>query len=197
VLTPQEFDAHVRAAVDAQGRLRMPEQSMWEIFPFEPDSLVVKPLEPLVLPEPPRNGEGGKPCFRCSEPDAGVVWRNERWVLTGDLGGLRLPFGAMLMPREHLDLGDLSDEMAAEMGVLAVRITRAVEGLALIARVHMLKFGDGGSHLHLFLLGRPAGMTQLRGSLMTVWEEMLPPLPDGLAEETLQVAVDALRDLGA
>ena len=39
----------------------------------------------------------------------------------------RLPFAAMLMPREHLDLGDLSDGMAAELGVLTVRVVRAVE----------------------------------------------------------------------
>ena len=83
----------------------------------------------------------------------------------------------MLMPRDHLDLGDLSDGMAAELGVLAVRVTRAVEALDAIGRVHLYKFGDGGAHLHAFLLGRPAGLLQLRGSNLALWEEMLPVLP--------------------
>ena len=189
--TPQELYARTMATADAEGRLPLPQQAMWEIFPFEPGSLRVKPLDPPVLPEPPRAGEGGQGCRRCERPDEDAVWSDDRWVLTGfaDLG---LPFGAMLMPRAHLDLGDLDDEHAADLGRLVVRITRAVEALDLVGRVHVNKWGDGGAHLHVFLLGRPAGLGQLRGSNLALWEEMLPRTPAELAGETLQVAVDAL-----
>lgn len=196
MLTPEEFHAHVRRAAGEDGRLPVPEQAMWEIFPFEPASLVAKPLDELRLPEPPRAGEGGVDCHRCEHPDADVVWRSERWVLTPVYGGLNLPFGAMLMPRDHHDLSDLPDEHAAEMGVICARVARAVEALDLVGRVHMYKFGDGGAHLHVFLVGRPAGMWQLRGSSLLLWDDMLPPLPEGLAEETMRVAVAALADVG-
>jgi hypothetical protein len=191
----QEFYDRAVAAADDGRRLPVPDQTGWEIFPFEADSLRVKPLDPLTLPEPPRAGEGGLDCWRCTNPDQDVVWSNERWVLTS-FAGSRLPFAVMLMPREHLDLGDLSDGMAAELGVLSVRLVRAVEALDAIGRVHVYKFGDGGAHLHAFLLGRPAGMLQLRGSCLTLWEEMLPVLPPEDAAAVLAVAVGALADLG-
>ncbi len=193
--TPQEFFERVLAHADDDRRLPLPAQSMWEIFPFEPDSLRVKPLDPLTLPEPPRAGERGVECWRCANPDAGVAWANERWTLV-PFTETGLPFEVMLMPRDHLDLGDLDDVMAAELGVLAVRLTRAVEALDSVARVHVNKFGDGGAHLHVFLFGRPAGLLQLRGSNLALWEEMLPRVP---AEETaavLAVAVEALADFG-
>lgn len=72
--TPQEIYERVLARADDDRRLPLPAQSMWEIFPFEPDSLRFK--------------------------------------------------------RDHLDLGDLSDGMAAELGVLSVRVVRSVEALA-------------------------------------------------------------------
>jgi hypothetical protein len=86
--------------------------------------------------------------------------------------------------------------MAAELGVLSVRVARAVEALDPIGRVHVNKFGDGGAHLHLFLLARPAGLLQLRGSNLALWEEMLPVVPDEEAAAVMAVAVDALADLG-
>jgi diadenosine tetraphosphate (Ap4A) HIT family hydrolase len=193
--SPQDFHDRAVAAADAEGRLPLPEQAMWEIFPFEPDSLRVKPLDPLTLPEPPRNGEGGAGCWRCTYPDESVVWANERWTLM-PFDRPRLPFAAMLMPRAHLDLGDLDDAMAAELGVLAVRVVRAVEALDAIGRVHLNKFGDGGAHLHAFLLGRPAGLLQLRGSNLALWEEMFPVVPHADAAAVVAVAVDALADLG-
>jgi diadenosine tetraphosphate (Ap4A) HIT family hydrolase len=195
VQTPQEFYQRAVAAADAERRLPVPDQSGWDIFPFEQESLRVKPLGQLTLPEPPRGGEGGNECSRCSNPDKDVVWGNERWVLV-PFGPQRLPFAVMLMPREHLDFGDLSDGMAAELGMLAVRITRAVEALDSIGRVHLYKIGDGGAHLHAFLLARPAGMLQLRGSCLTLWEEMLPVVPPEDVAAVLAVAVDALADLG-
>lgn len=62
--SPEQFYARARAAADDQGRLPVPEQAGWEIFPFEHERLVVKPLDPPVLPEPPRTGEAGTPCWR-------------------------------------------------------------------------------------------------------------------------------------
>lgn len=174
-----EFYARALAHADADGRLPAPEQSSWDIFPFVEESLVVRPLQPPVLPEPPRNGEDGPAgCWRCDNPEANVVWSDERWVLGvgGEPGGL--PFIAALQPKAHLDLGDLDDAYAAELGVLTVRVERAIRALGDIGRVHVNKWGDGGAHLHLMFLARPAGLLQLRGSCLTIWEEMLPRVPD-------------------
>jgi len=195
VPTPQQFHDRVLAQADPQRRLQVPEQAWWEIFPFEPDSLVVKPLDPLTLPEPPRAGEGGVGCARCADPDADAVWANERWTLVA-FGEPRLPLSVMVMPREHLDFGDLGDPMAAELGVISARVARAVEALDGIGRMHVYKIGDGGAHLHQFLLARPAGMLQLRGSCLTLWEEMLPVVPPDESAAVLRVAVGALEDLG-
>lgn len=194
--TPQDFHRRAKAHADADGRLPLPEQSMWEIFPFESESLRVKPLDPLTLPEPPREGEGGVGCRACANPDGGAVWSNDRWVLV-TYPEPRLPFMVNLMPREHLDLGDLDDAMAAEFGVIVARVTRAVESLDAIGRVHLNKWGDGGAHLHAFLLGRPAGVLQLRGSNLALWEEMFPVMPPEETAAILDVALQALSDLSA
>ena len=77
-------------------------------------------------------------------------------MLTG-AGPLGLPFGALLMPRAHLDLGDLDDEHAAVLGRLVVRAERAVSALPHIGRVHVNKWGDGSAQLHAFFLARPEG----------------------------------------
>jgi hypothetical protein len=125
-----------------------------------------------------------------------VVWGNDRWTLSTPFTPLGLPFSAILEPREHLDLAHLDDGMAAELGRLVVRVTRAVEALDAVARVHVNRWGDGGAHLHVWLLGRPAGLLQLRGSCLPIWDDMLPRTPGAVAAETLAVAVEALADLG-
>ena len=176
-LTPEDFYARCLEHADDEGRLPMPGQSMWEIFPFEPDSLRTKPIEAPVLPEPPRRGEDASSCGRCAKGDADAVWSDERWVLTGFGEPLGLPVGAILAPRAHLDLGDLDDVHAREMGEITVRLERAIHGLGGIGRVHVNKWGDGGAHLHLVFLARPEGLMQLRGSNLPLWEEMLPRVP--------------------
>lgn len=187
-----DFYDRVRASADEQGRLPLPEQSMWEIFPFQPTSLEVKPLDPLVLPEPPRGGEGERPCWRCTDPERDVVWSDDRWLLVPMGEQQRLPFAAMLLPREHLDLSDLDDEMAADLGRLTVLIDRAACALPGVARTHVNKWGDGGAHLHVCFLARPAGMLQLRGSNLPLWEEMLPEVPAEEAAAALQQVAGAL-----
>jgi len=175
--SPDEFYARALAHADEEGRLPTPPQSEWDIFPFELDSLRTRPLQPPVVPEPPRGGEGGATCRRCEDPEKNVVWSDERWVLSAFGEPLGLPFGAALMPRAHLDLGDLDERHAAELGVLTVRIDRAVDALGGIGRMHVYKWGDGGAHLHLMFLARPEGLLQLRGSNLALWEEMLPRVP--------------------
>jgi len=190
--TADEFYQRCLAHAGADGRLPLPEQSMWEIFPFEPETLRVKPLEPPVLPEPPRGGEGGSPCHRCENPDINVVWSDERWSLVRWGEPLGVPFAATLMPRAHLDLGELDDVHAAELGLLTVRIARAVSALGGIGRVHVYKWGDGGAHLHVVFLARPEGLLQLRGSNLPLWEEMLPRMPEDVATADLRTVAHAL-----
>ena len=48
-VTAQGFYDRAVAAADAEGRLPVPDQAGWEIFPFAADSLRVKPLDPLTL----------------------------------------------------------------------------------------------------------------------------------------------------
>lgn len=190
--TTGEFYARVVAAADSDGRLPLPEQSMWEIFPFEVATLRAKPVEPPVLPEPPRDGEGERPCWRCAHPGEHVAWSNERWILAGLGEPLGVPFGAILSPRAHLDLGDLDEALSAEMGRLIVAIDRAAQQIPGVGRVHVNKWGDGAAHLHLVFLTRPAGLLQLRGSWLPMWEEMLPRMPAGAAEAALRTVAGAL-----
>lgn len=84
----------------------------------------------------------------------------------------------LLEPREHVHLGDLDEAYAAELGVLTVRIERALRSEPGIGRVHVNRWGDGGAYLHGWFLGRPAGLVQLRGSCLPDWLDILPPLPE-------------------
>ena len=54
---------------------------------------------------------------------------------------------------------------------------RAVESLEHIARAHVLRWGDGSAHMHVFIAARPEGFTQLQGTFLAVWDDLLPPVP--------------------
>ncbi len=178
----EDFYARVKAATGADGRLPVAVEEMpgWDIYPFEIDSLRLKPLLPLADEEPPRGGEDPADCYCAGPPapdlDEWLVWSNERWQLTLDTG-MKLPIGLHLGPREHCDLPTVPEHLAAEMGRLIVAVSAGVESLPSVGRVQLAKYGDGGAHLHLFLFGRPARMLQLRGSPLIDWEENLPPVP--------------------
>jgi hypothetical protein len=84
----------------------------------------------------------------------------------------------ILEARSHLDLGDLPNLLAAELGVMTVRLERAIRSLDEVAQVHVNRWGDGAAHLHLWFLGRPAGQLQLRGPFLAMWDEILEPVPE-------------------
>jgi hypothetical protein len=175
-MSPEEFYAHAMRAADTQGRLPLSRMTAWDVFPFEQAGLRVVPLTGPALPEPDRAGEDGLDCPACATGRA-PVWSDEHWRLSV-LGPSGAPLVLLLEPAAHHDLPDLPDDRAAEMGLLMVAISRAIESLPHIARAHVSRWGDGGAHLHLFFFARPAGFSQLRGTCLAIWDDLLPPVPD-------------------
>lgn len=156
----------------------------WEVFPYEGD-LEIKVLEEPILPEPGRHGEGGaEDCGACARPDSDFLWTDEHWRLSSSKDPEALPAMVLLQPRGHYDLHDLPPERASELGSMLQRVERAVMSLGGIGRVHVNKWGDGGAHLHLFLIARPEGMMQMRGTCLPLWDDVLPKVPQKVWDET-------------
>ncbi|WP_354644440.1 HIT family protein [Kitasatospora camelliae] len=160
-------------------RIPLPEDGIpfWEVFPYEGD-LRIKVLERPELPEPPRDGEDGpETCKECAREDADFLWTDDRWRLAGLGGPTALPTMLLLEPRAHHDLTDLPADLAAELGPMLQRVERAVLSLGGVGRVHVNRWGDGSAHLHLWLIARPEGMMQLRGTCLPLWDDVLPKAP--------------------
>jgi diadenosine tetraphosphate (Ap4A) HIT family hydrolase len=121
------------------------------------------------------------------------VWFSEHWRLRR-VGPVGVPLVLMLWPREHYDLDDLPDERAAELGVLSAHIARHIEALPNIARAHVYRVGDGGAHLHVWFFARPLGQSQLYGSWLPVWDDLLPAYPEDLAQADAESVARALQD---
>lgn len=159
------------------GSLPLPAFVKWPSFPFEGD-FRVRPLDPPVAQEPPRNGEDPSECLACQAPDEEYIWVSDRWRVKAKQEPSALPMVLILEPRPHLDLGDLPNLLAAELGVMTVRLERAIRSLDGIGRVHVSRLGEGAAHLHVLFRARPYGHLQLRGSFLTLWEDILPPIPE-------------------
>lgn len=189
-MDPDEFYAHALAAADGDRRLPLSRMTGWEVSPFEEEGLRVSPLRPPVVPEPPRHGEDPADCTSCVRRDEGI-WLNEHWRLSR-ISGVGVPLVLMLHPRDHHDLPDLPDDRAAELGILTTHIARHVEALPNIARAHTYRIGDGGAHLHVWFFARPAGQSQLYGSWLVVWDDLLPEYPGEAADADAAIVAAAL-----
>jgi diadenosine tetraphosphate (Ap4A) HIT family hydrolase len=173
----EQIYARVVAQVGVQGRLPMTPAAAWDVFPWEGD-MVPKVLAPPLAAEEPRIGEGGRPCPCADAELPHAIWRNERWVVTSPGKPSGLPLVLFLQTREHLDFDELDDELAAESGLLSVRLHRIMAHLPNVGRVHVMKVGDGSAHLHVWFLARTARLPQVVGSLAVEWDDMLPPAPE-------------------
>ena len=167
---------------DPSTPLAVPDVVDWPIFPFEGE-MRVRGLEPRLEHERVRNGDPeGDPCYRCHGDGAGdePLWSNGRWAVRRlTFNGRVSPFPAyMLEAVEHIDIDDLTEDMAAELGVLTVRMNKALMDLGTVGRVHFNRWGDGAAHFHVWFLGRPTGAWQFSGYTLPLWGFTLPPLPD-------------------
>jgi hypothetical protein len=156
----------------------------------------VRKLEDPVSVEPPRHGENPAECRACSAPDEAYIWVSERWRVRSLDRPTGLPMVLILESRSHLDLGDLPNMLAAELGVMTVRLERAIRSLDGVARVHVNRWGDGSAHLHVWFLARPYGRLQLRGTFLSLWDEILPPIPDTSWRENLALVAAWLAEFG-
>nr|WP_231957093.1 MULTISPECIES: hypothetical protein [unclassified Actinoplanes] len=173
----------------------MPDFTRWPSFPFEGD-MRVKKLAPPVEVEPPRSGEDGADCVACTTPDDAYIWVSERWRVRAMDRPTGLPAVLILECRSHLDLGDLPNLLAAELGVMTVRLERAIRSLDGVARVHVNRWGDGSAHLHMWFLARPYGRLQLRGTFLSLWDDILPVIPEPQWRENLALVAAWLADFG-
>ncbi|GAA0400338.1 hypothetical protein GCM10009541_49360 [Micromonospora gifhornensis] len=173
----------------------VPDFTQWPSFPFEGD-LRVKHLDDPVPVEPPRKGEAHRECTACQAPDDAYIWVGERWRVRAMDRPTGLPMVLILESRSHLDLGDLPNLLAAELGVMTVRLERAIRSLDGVARVHVNRWGDGSAHLHMWFLARPYGRLQLRGTFLSLWDSILPPISEGKWRENLALVAAWLAEFG-
>jgi diadenosine tetraphosphate (Ap4A) HIT family hydrolase len=194
----EDFYARIAEATDDEGRLPFHSSvEEWETFPLEAIDWRVRPVGPLEDRPRERYGEDPAQCW-CAQENSGtthtrVVWRDENWVLVVRSDS-RLPITLLLQPRRHGDLTDLDPARAAELGPLLVALARAVEALPSVGRAHISRWGDGGAHLHWWVMGRPARIPQLLGSFLPLWEEFLPPVPPDVQDENVRFVLDRLVD---
>ena len=196
----EEVHARVVAAVGPDGHLPMPAMGEWDVFPW---TVVDGEIAPRTLQppsdEPPRSGESpDRPCSACTTgfDPARVVWEDETWVLTHGGAPSGLPLVLVLHSREHADMGTLDDDLASELGRITNRLVRITEGLPHIGRTHVLRIGDGGSHLHVWFVSRTARLTGVLGSPTIDWDDVLPPGPEATWRADLAAVAAKLANYG-
>ena len=157
-----------------------------------------EPLSPRapaerVIPEPPRRGEpGGEPCAICGRATTSALWSDAFWTLHAPVGG-SLPGTVWVASRDHFDsFADMPPEYAAGFGTLAGRVERAMLSLGDVGRVHLYRWGDGGSHFHVWFLPRPLGMLEARGMYLPIWEDVLPNVTDSELETSARKVAAAM-----
>ena len=111
-----------------------------------------------------------------------MAWRNERWLLVAL--DMKLPVSLILRPVEHFDIADLPDDMAAEMGLLMVRVTAAVEELPSVGRCHIGRYGDGGAHAHPSSSAARPGWASCGGRACSTGRRTCPRCPRTYAAPT-------------
>lgn len=152
--------------------------------------LAAKELDEPVDAEPARRGAGGVDCG-CAAPVAdwqGVVWSDNLFAVTAPLDS-SLPFAVFLKPLRHAGLADLTRADARRQGELLTLVERIAVELLSVPRVQALRWADGGEHLHWWLMARPTGALQLRGTFLALWDDLLPLRgPDAVRADALLVA---------
>lgn len=172
----------------------MPEGSLpdfvgWSVFPFEGDLQIKTPLDRLPT-DLVRDGEDDRPCSACADEDDEYLWVDEHWRLRA--GARKAAPFVFLETRDHVDLEDFDDDLAADFGRMTVALNRAMLAAGNYGRVHVNRWGDGGSHFHVWFFARPTGDRNMLGFGMPMWAEILPPMEKAEWNTTMAAIAAAL-----
>jgi GNAT superfamily N-acetyltransferase len=162
------------------------------LFPFEGD-LQIKQLSQRLDDELAREGEGSRPCKQCNNLDD-VIWANDRWVVRAGQPSA-CPVVVFLETRAHLNLDDLDEAYAAELGVLTWQLEAAIRAVADVGRVHVHRWGDGSSHFHVWFVARPAGQVEFYGWGTILWSQVLPAQDRRVLNVNLDLVARTLHEL--
>jgi hypothetical protein len=175
--------------------LPLPDFVNWPIFPFDGE-LRVKPYREHYPADRPRAGEpGGSPCPCTYKTDDDYIWVDDDWrVSSADRSGV--PVQLFLETRQHVDMDELSTHLAAGLGRMIVRLDRAMQAIGGIGRVHVARWGDGGSHFHMWFYARPVGASQMLGFCLPMWAQIVPPTDDETWQRNLRIVAAALAKDG-
>ncbi len=106
-----------------------------------------------------------------------------------------MPIVAMLETRDHHGaVADLPTELVAELGAQLQRVDRAVRSLEHVGNVMIGRFGDGSEHLHWWFFARPERFEQVRTNFITIWDDVLPPVPEEIWREDVERLRATLAD---
>ena len=177
--------------------LPVPDFVNGQIFPFVGD-FQVRPYKAHHAADRPRSGEpGGEPCACTRLTDDDYNWVDDNWRVRPPSQRSAVPMQLFLETREHLDMDELSPELAGEMGQMIVRLDRGMQAIGGIGRVHVNRWGDGGSHFHMWFYARPLGSSQMLGFCLPMWAMILPPTDDDTWQRNLSiVAAELAKDGG-
>lgn len=187
--TSQQWYRRLTETIAAEGH-RDWESSGWSTWPFDGELTVRELQAPAADGEPARGGDDGECplCDRSRVPDPRdyLAWRDELWMLGAPFDAVAMPFLGFLIPRRHADLSDLTLAESARMGELLVLLERAITEVLDVPRVQLYRWGDGNSHLHWWVYGRPTAVLQLRGTFLPIWDDLLP----GREQEQTRADID-------
>ena len=163
-------------------------------FPFTGDVRVKALLDP-VDPRAAARQTWPVTARQCARADDTFVWTNAHWRLTALPSRPSSWASCCWRPATTTTPSRTCPTTCwPSSGPLTARIERAILGLGGIARVHVLRYGDGGEHFHLWFMPRPLGALQMRGSMLPVWMDVLPKLPEAEIDEALDRIAAALDD---
>jgi hypothetical protein len=156
------------------------------------EAVTLRALEPMLVPEEPRAGVLDRSeCGHCRASEH-TIWADEHWHVNAGFVPMSIPYVGGLAPHQHCTLDTAPLDLLLTLGPLLQRLNAAVKAIPGVARTHFARWGDGSEHFHMWALGRPLGMMQGRGAMLAFWDDVLPPMPEELQREHLQIVAEAL-----
>ena len=118
-------------------------------------------------------------------------------MLTAEAKPTGLPLVLTLWTREHLDDGDLDDDLASQLGRISNRLVRIIEGPARTSAGCTSTAGATGPRTSTSGSSpAPRDFASIQGSYAVEWDDILPPGPEDVWRADLHAVATKLANWG-